>query len=236
MEATIGKSYLQTCHWEATEYTILQAVLESLLYRWDELLRNITTLYLVDKLKIALCVVFVLWSDGNIDTSELTTTTRLLLVCLTALCCRRDSLLVVNLWLTLVALYLELALQTVNDDIEVKLTHTRDNSLAALLVSTYGKCWVLLSELGKTVVKLGNVGLALWFNSDRDNCIREGHRLEYDWVCLIAESVTSTDILESNTCADVTSINCLHRNFLVGVHLEEAADALLLSRAWVVNV
>ena len=124
MEATIEKSNLQTSYRITTEYTVLQAILEALLYCWDELLRNVTTLNLVDELEIALLVVLVLRTDVNDDVSELTTTTRLLLVNLTEVNLACDSLLVVNRWLTLVTLYLELTLQTVDDDIEVKLTHT----------------------------------------------------------------------------------------------------------------
>ena len=97
MEATIGKSNLHTCHGETTENTVGEAVLESLLYRGDELLRNVTTLNLVDELQVAILVVFVLRTDCNIDTSELTTTTTLLLVSLTALGSADNGLLVVNL-------------------------------------------------------------------------------------------------------------------------------------------
>ena len=57
MERTVDKSNLKTCNRESTEYTSLQAVLESLLYSRDEFLRYVTTLNLVNKLKVALLVV-----------------------------------------------------------------------------------------------------------------------------------------------------------------------------------
>ena len=63
-------------------------------------------------------------TDLEDDISKLTTTTGLLLEHLTVLNSLSKSLLVVNLGSTLVDLYAELTLQTVNDNIEVKLTHT----------------------------------------------------------------------------------------------------------------
>ena len=48
--------------------------------------------------------------------------------------CSGDSLFVVNLRCTLVNLYTELTTETVNDDIEVKLTHTADDGLACLMI------------------------------------------------------------------------------------------------------
>ena len=47
---------------------------------------------------------------------------------------RGDSLFVVNLRSTLVNLNTELTTKTVNNDIEVKLTHTADDSLTCLVV------------------------------------------------------------------------------------------------------
>ena len=207
MERTISQCNLKTSHWETTEYTVAKTILEALLYCRDELLRYVTTLNNVDKLQVALLVILVLWLDSYVNTSEFTTTTRLLLISLTALSCLSNSLLVVNLWLTLVTLYLELTLQTVDNNIEVKLTHTRDNGLTTLLISTNGECWILLSKLRKTVIKLSNVSLALWLNCDRNHSVREGNRLEDDWCVLITESITSTNILETYTSTDITCID-----------------------------
>ena len=74
---------------------------------------------------------------------------------------------------------------------------------------------VFLSKLSKTDTELINVSLALRLNSDTNNRIRECHRLEYDRMCLIAKSITCTDILETNTSTDITGIDSVHRNLLV---------------------
>ena len=53
---------------------------------------------------------------------------------------------------------------------------------------------------------------------------------------LIAEGITGTDILETYTCADITSVDRLHRYLLVGVHLEQTADTLALAGTWIVDI
>ena len=118
----------------------------------------------------------------------------------------------------------------------MKLTHTRDNRLAALLVRADGERRILLGQLGKTVVELGDVCLALRLHGDRKHRVREAHRLQHDRMLLRAEGITRADILEAHTSADVTSVDRLHGDLLVGVHLEEAADTLLFARARVIDI
>ena len=76
---------------------------------------------------------------------------RLLLVNLAEVNSLRDGFLVVNLRLTLVTFNLEFTFQTVDNDIQVKLTHTGDNCLTSLLVGTNGEGRVFFSQLGQTV-------------------------------------------------------------------------------------
>ena len=108
----------------ASKHTISHGCLETLLDRRNEFLRNVTTCDLVDKLQTTFLVVLIDRTYIDDDICILTTTARLLLVNLTVIYCLRDSFLVVNLRLTLVTLYLELTLQTINDNIQVQLTHT----------------------------------------------------------------------------------------------------------------
>ena len=124
MERTIDQGHLQAVHRIATEHTVLHGALEALLNRGDEFLRNVTTLNLVDELESALLVVFIYRTNIDDDVGKLTATTALLLVNLTEVNSLGDGLLVVNLRLALVTFNLEFTLQTVDDDVEVKLTHT----------------------------------------------------------------------------------------------------------------
>ena len=51
----------------------------------------------------------------------------------------------------------------------MELTHTRDDSLTALLVCTNCEGWVLFSQLSETIVHLSDVSLTLWLNCNRDH-------------------------------------------------------------------
>ena len=154
MERTVEQFYLEAVEGIAAEHTALHGVLKALLNRGDEFLRNVTASHLVHELQAAFLEVFVYGTYVHDDIGKLTATTRLLLVDLAEVDSLRDGFLIVNLRLTLVTFNLELALQTVDNDIEVQLTHTRDNGLTALLVGTYGKGGVFFGELGKTVGEL----------------------------------------------------------------------------------
>ena len=236
MERTVGQRYLQVLHRIATKNTILHGVLETFLYRRDKFLRNVSALHLVDELEVALLVVFVLRTNGNDNVGKLTTTTTLFLVNFAKCNVLGDGLFVVNLGLTLVTFHLKFAFQAVDDDVQVQLTHTRDNGLTTLLVGTNGKRGVFFGQLSQSVVKLGNVCLALRLNGDRNNRIGEGHRFQHDGCVLVAKRVACANIFEAYTCANITSVDAFHRDFLVRVHLEQAADTLFLTRTSIVNI
>ena len=54
-----------------------------------------------------------------------------------------------------------------------------------------------------------------------DGAFRECHALEYDWCTLSAQCIASADVFETDTCANITSLNLLHRVLVVRVHLEQ---------------
>ena len=117
---------------------------KALLHRRDELLGNITALDLVNERKAHRTVVG--RADLEDDVGELTTATGLLLEHLAVLNRLGKRLLVVDLGGTLVDLDAELTAQTVDDDVEVQLTHTADDGLARILVGVNRKGGVLLSQ------------------------------------------------------------------------------------------
>src|SRR4029450_3454472 len=79
-----------------------------------------------------------------------------------------------------VALHAELALEAVDDDLEVELTHAGDDRLARLLVRGDAKRRVLLREAAERLGELVLVALRLRLDSDRDHGLRERHRFEHD--------------------------------------------------------
>ena len=229
MEAAIHKFHLEAVHGEAAEHAILHGCLEAFLNAGDELLGDVTAGDAVDELQSAFLEVLVDGADVDDDVGELTTAARLLLVDLAVVDGGRDGFLVVDLGLTLVAFHLEFALQTVDDDVEVQLAHAADDGLAALLVGADGEGGVLFGKFGKAVAELVEVLLGLGLHGNADDGIGEVHGLERDGCVLIGEGIAGVDVLEAYSSADVACADAIDRVLVVGVHLEEAADAFLLA-------
>ena len=236
MEWTIEQLNLQAIQGEATEHTTLHSVLEALLYWRNKFLRNVTTSYLVDELQTAFLEVFVNRTNVYDDIGELTATTRLLLVNFTEVNRLSNGLFVVNLRLTLVTFNLKLTLQTVDDDVQVKLTHTWDYCLTALFVSLNSKGRIFFSQLSQTLWQLVEVLLSLRLYCDTNNGIGEVHWLEYDRSIFVAKCITSVNILETYTCTNITSWDYFNRVLVVRVHLEQTRYAFLLAWTSVVDV
>ena len=140
-----------------------------------------------------------------------------------------DGLTVGNHRVTHVGLDLELATHTVDDDVEVELTHTTDDGLAGLGVELDGERRVLFRQLLDGDAHLLLVGLRLGLDGDLDNGGGEGHRLEDDRLVDRAQRVTGRGVLEADHRVDVASVCHVDGVLLVGVHLEDLADALLLA-------
>ena len=149
---------------------------------------------------------------------------------------RFERLLVVHLRGALADLHAEFAFETVHDDLEVKLAHTADDGLAAVLVGLHREGRVFLGELAQRDAELVEVFLRLGLDSQTDHRFGEGDRLEYDRMGLVAKRIAGADILETYGSADVAGTHDFHRVLLVGVHLVEAADTLLLAAAAVVHI
>ena len=70
------------------------------------------------------------------------------------------------------------------------------------------------------------VGLGLRLDRQRDDRLREVHRLEHDRLLLVAQRVAGRDALEADRRGDVAGVDFLDFLALVRVHLQQAADAL----------
>src|ERR1700735_1962251 len=93
--------------------------------------------------------------------------------------------------------------------------------------------WVLLCELGQSHAHLLLVGLRLRFHSDGDNRRGEVDSFEHNWGLFGADRVAGDKILETNRGANVASEDLGDLFALVGVHLQQTADALGLAGAWI---
>src|SRR5665811_1732361 len=73
------------------------------------------------------------------------------------------------------------------------------------------------------------VALGLGLDGHRDDRLREGHRLEHDLLVGVAEGVAGRRVLQADHRVDVTGGRRVDRVLLVGVHLEQLANALSLT-------
>ena len=234
VERTVLEGNLHRVHRIAGQRTVGHGGLEALLNRGDEFLGNVAALDLVDERQTHLALFG--RADLEDDVGELTAAAGLLLEDLAVLDGRGERLLVVDLGRTLVDLDAELAAQTVDDDVEVKLAHAADDRLSALLVGTNREGRVLFGQLAQCDAQLVEVFLRLGLDGQTDHRLGEGHLFEHDRRILGAERIARADLLETDGGADVARNDRLDRVLLVGVHLVDTADTLALAAARVEHV
>ena len=130
----------------------------------------------------------------------------------------------------------ELAHEAVDDDLEVQLAHAGDDDLAGLVVGAHAERRVLFREPRERLCELVLVGLRLGLDGQPDDGLGERDRLEQDLVRLVAQRVPGRDLLEADGGGDLAGAHGLALLAAVGVHLEDAPDALLAARGRVVDV
>ena len=139
-----------------------------------------------------------------------------------------DGLLVSNLRRTYVSLYLELAQQTVNDDLQMKLAHTSDNGLAGLFIGVGLEGRVLFCQLSQRNTHLLLTSLGLRLDRNTDNRVRELHRLEDDRVLLITQRIAGGGVLKADARSDIAGIYAVDILTMVSVHLQNTTQTLAL--------
>ena len=123
----------------------------------------------------------------------------------------------------------ELALESVDDDLEVQLAHAGDEGLAGLVVGAHAEGRVLLRQPLQAHSQLVLVGLRLRLHGDRDHRVREGHRLERDRRRVRRQRVARRRVLETNAGGDLAGTDLLSLLAVVRMHLEDAPDSLGLT-------
>ena len=146
------------------------------------------------------------------------------------------SFLIGNLRCADISLYVEFTQQTVNDDLKMQLAHTFDDGLSAVLIrmSTEGR--IFLGKFCQSDTHLFLTSLGLRFDRDRDNGIREFHRLEDDRMVLIAKGITGGSVFKSYRSGDIAGINFFQLLALVSVHQKDTSKTLLLVFGRVQNI
>ena len=120
----------------------------------------------------------------------------------------------------------ELALEAVDDDLQVKLAHAGNQRLPGVLVTADPERRVLLGETLKARRELVLVCLRLRLDGHRDDRIGEGDRLELDRSRVRGKRVACGRVLQADARRDLARTDLLALLAVVGVHLEDAPDPL----------
>ena len=102
-----------------------------------------------------------------------------------------DRFSVSNLWASHVDLYFEFTLHAIHDDVEVQLSHTRQNGLCCLFISVHPESRIFFQQFFEGDTHFFLISLGLRFDRDVDDRFRESNRLENHRMFQIAQSVTS---------------------------------------------
>src|SRR5512132_3025788 len=218
---------LDVHHRVAGEHAAAHRVFDPLLDRGDELLRDDAADHLVhedeagaalgglhvDAHVAVLAVAARLADEATVDVDDLLL----------------DRLAVGDLRLADVGVDLELALEAVDDDLEVELAHPGDDRLPRLRVGVGAERRILVGELLEGAAELVEISLGLGLDRDGDDRLRQLHLLEDDLALVVAERVARARVAHADGGVDVPRVADVDLFTLVGVHAEDAAEALALA-------
>ena len=117
----------------------------------------------------------------------------------------------------------------------MKLAHARNDRLAGFLVGENAEGGVFLGEALQRGGHFFLVDLRLRLDGHGDDRLGEGRRLEKNGVILVAKRVARRDVLDADDGRDVARVTRVDVLALVGLDLDETADALAFARARIVN-
>ena len=147
-----------------------------------------------------------------------------------------DGLLVCDLRTADRGFHMELADQSVNDDLKVQLAHACNDGLTRFLIRIGLECRVLFRKLDQRHGHFFLTGLGLGLDGHPNDGIREGHALKQDLVVLGAERIARGGLLEAYDRNDVSRMAFLKLRARIRVHEQDAADAFALSLRGVIHI
>jgi len=216
-----------------TEDTTVHGFLDTSIDRGDVFLRNRATDDLVDKL---IAFARLAGFDFEHAMTILATATGLADKLTVGLDSLADRFLIGDLRCTDIGFDLELPKETVNNDVEVQLAHAGDQGLAGFLVGIGAEGRIFLSQLGQGSHHFLLAGFGLRFDRNIDDRFREFHRFEDDRSRVDAEGVACGRVLETDGRCDIARVDAVDFFTVVGMHLQDAADALALAFARVHDI
>src|SRR5712692_7308133 len=135
-----------------------------------------------------------------------------------------------------VRLHVVFAQHAVHDDFQVQFAHAGNQGLAGIRLGGYAERRIFLSQALHGHAQLVLVGLGLRLDGHGNDRCREFDGLEDDLLVFIAERVAGVHVLQTDAGADVPGIHFFNFLALIGMHLQEAADAFAGAFDGVVNV
>ncbi|VVT18912.1 transposase [Roseovarius sp. EC-SD190] len=167
--------------------------------------------------------------DDQLDLGELTRTTRLFLVGVGMLDHMADGLTVSHLRRTDIGLNLELATQTVNQNVEMQFAHALHDRLTGFNIGLDAERGVFCRQTGQTRRHFLLVAFGLGFNRDLDNRIGEGHGFQNNRLGRIAERVTRGGLFQTGQSDNVACKRLFDLFAVDGMHHHHPANALFLA-------
>ena len=224
VETTVDQRHFKVEHGKASEDTLVFGKLEAFLNGGPVFLRHVTTDNLGFEFEAFATGLERL--DDVVDLTELTGTTGLLLVSVGVFDGLSDCLTVGHLRGTHVNFDTVRALEDVDLNVEVKLTHPFENGLTGFRIRLNVERGVLTNHLCDGITQLFRGAFILRRNSHGNHRIGENHRFQRGRILGVAEGVTGLNVLEPNKSHDVTRLGAVEVLTGVGVHLNDTANTL----------
>ena len=191
---------------------------------WNIFFRNCTTNNFVNKF-IAFARI---WFNFNLNVAVLSTTAGLSCIFFFNICIFTNSFFICNLRFTNICFHFEFTQKSIDYNFKVKLSHSRNNSLACFFIGISFKCWVFFSKFCKSKAHFFLTGFCFWLNCNTDNRIREFHRFKNYRMFFIAKRITRCGIFKSYRSSNVSCINFFYILPVVRMHLKNTPKSFFI--------
>ena len=121
------------------------------------------------------------------------------------------------------------ALEDVDLDIQVQFAHTLEDGLAAVLVGLDTERWIFLDHFADGDTQFFGSTLVDRRHGNRDHRVGEHHGFQGGRVLFVAQGMAGLHVLHAQHRDDVTGLGAFQFLARVGVHLDNAPDALGLA-------
>ena len=217
----------------AGQNPVARGFLDPVFHRRDVLLRDRAADHLADELDAAVALAGL---HDELDVAILPATAGLLDELPGGLGLARDGLLIGHLRPARLGPHLELALQPVEDNLQVQLPHAGDDRLRRFLVVGHAERRVLVLQDAETQGQPVLIHGGLWLNGQRDHRVREVHEFQDHQLVLVAHRLARLGVVQPDGRRDVARRHLLNDLLLVRMQPDELPHPVPLPAVGVVHV